>query len=226
MIALGPSAKRPPHIWFDGALDEAPLFDWGGLVMFRSIALLGLAAITLAGCDSGVNEEVQETAASQEASAPPPPPQLPGQLVRAFAGTELPALTFEDPEGNTLDLSQIDQPVLVNLWATWCAPCVVEMPALDNLARELDGDLKVLTISQDTRGAEVVTPFFEQRDFQYLEQWLDPENDLAVAFTDGGLLPVTILFDADGKELLRVAGGYEWDSEEAIAQVREALAEG
>ncbi|MEM1053625.1 MAG: TlpA family protein disulfide reductase, partial [Pseudomonadota bacterium] len=84
-------------------------------------------------------------------------------------------------------------------------------------------EVKVLTISQDNRGADVVVPFFAQRDFQYLEQWLDPQNDLAVAFSDGGLLPVTVLFDAEGKELLRVAGGYEWDSEEAIAQVREAL---
>lgn len=138
----------------------------------------------------------------------------------------MPELTLKDPQGNTLDLGALDQPVLVNLWATWCAPCVVEMPALDTLARELDGEVKVVTVSQDTRGGEVVVPFFEERDFRYLEQWLDPQNDLAVAFTDGGLLPVTILFDAEGKELLRVAGGYEWDSEEAIAQVREALAQG
>lgn len=115
--------------------------------------------------------------------------------------------------------------MLVNLWATWCAPCVVEMPALDNLAGELEGDLKVLTISQDVRGAEVVEPFFAARDFAHLEQWLDTENDLAVAFSDGGLLPVTVLFDAEGREILRVAGGYEWDSEEAIAVVKEALAE-
>ena len=130
-----------------------------------------------------------------------------------------------DSEGNTLNLGELDQPVLVNLWATWCAPCVIEMPQLDALAAEMHGEMKVLTISQDTRGAEVVVPFFAQRDFQYLEQWLDPENDLAVAFTEGGLLPVTILFDAEGKEIFRGAGGYEWDSEEAIARVREALAE-
>lgn len=193
--------------------------------MIRSIALLGAAALALAGCDSGVEAPAQESAASGgENAAPPPPPQLPGLIVRAFAGTELPALQFSDPEGNTIDLGALDQPVLVNLWATWCVPCVVEMPALDRLAAEMEGEVKVLTISQDNRGAEVVVPFFEQRDFQYLEQWLDPQNDLAVAFSDGGLLPVTVLFDAEGKELLRVAGGYEWDSEEAIAQVREALA--
>jgi len=193
--------------------------------MVRSILLASLAALALAACDSGADDSAQETAASPAASEAPPPPQLPGQVVRAFAGTELPLLTFEDPAGNTLDLAALDQPVLVNLWATWCAPCVVEMPTLDALASELDGEVRVLTISQDMRGAEVVAPFFETRDFQYLEQWLDTDAQMAAEFTDAGLLPLTILFDAEGRELLRVAGGFEWDSDEAIAQVREAIVE-
>lgn len=194
--------------------------------MVRSIACLGLAALALAGCDSGAQPLAQENAASDEQNTTAAPPQqLPGQIVRAFAGSELPDLQFSDPQGNTLDLGELDGPVLVNLWATWCVPCVVEMPALDQLASEMEGEVRVLTISQDNRGADVVVPFFEQRDFRYLEQWLDPQNDLAVEFSDGGLLPVTVLFDAEGKELLRVAGGYEWDSEEAIAQVREVISQ-
>lgn len=190
--------------------------------MLRSIAFVSLAALSLAACDSGAGDAAQESAAN--ASPSETPPQLPGQVVRAFAGTELPALTFADPQGNTLNLATINQPVLVNVWATWCAPCVAEMPALDTLAGELDGKVKVLTVSQDTR-PELVPTFFAERDFQHLEQWLDPKNELASAFTDGGLLPVTILFDAEGREILRVAGGYEWDSEEAIAMVSEALEE-
>ena len=192
--------------------------------MLRSFAFAGLMALLLAGCDNGASQTAQETAASTEQSSALPPPQLPGQIIRAFAGTELPALSFADPEGNTLDLANLDQPVLINLWATWCPPCVVEMPMLDTLAAELEGEVKVLTISQDMRGAEVVVPFFERRDFAHLEQWLDPSAELSREFAPSGLLPMTILFDADGKELLRVAGEYEWDSEEAIAQVREALA--
>ncbi len=196
--------------------------------MIRSILLASLTALALAGCDSeagDVSQRVEDEVGPSQSTPVPPPPQLPGLIVRAFAGTELPALTFEDPSGNTLNLAELDQPVLVNLWATWCAPCVVEMPTLDALAGELEGEVRVLTISQDVRGAEVVTPFFEQRDFQYLEQWLDPDTQMAAEFTDAGLLPLTILFDAQGRELLRVAGGFEWDSEEAIAQVREAIAE-
>ncbi len=195
-------------------------------ISIAPICLTGLAALALAGCDSAGEGPAQETAASDmQTTAPPPPPQLHGQIVRAFAGTELPKLTFEDPRGNVLDLGVLDEPVLINMWATWCVPCVVEMPQLDTLAGELEGEMRVLTISQDVRGAEVVTPFFDSRNFKHLEQWLDPQTSLSVAFAAGGVLPMTILFDADGREVLRVTGAYEWDSEEAIVQVREALVE-
>ena len=134
--------------------------------MIRPIVLASFAAVALAGCDSGAETPSQESAASGvQNAAPPPPPQLPGQIVRAFAGTELPKLQFSDPDDNTIDLGELDQPVLVNLWATWCVPCVVEMPALDQLAAEMEGEVKVLTISQDNRGAEVVVPFLPSATF-------------------------------------------------------------
>lgn len=133
-------------------------------------------------------------------------------------------MQFSDADGNALDLTAQDGPVLINLWATWCAPCVVEMPQLDTLAGELDGAVRVITISQDVRGADVVTPFFAKRGFARLEPWLDPDATLSAQFTPEGQLPLTILFDAKGKEVLRVTGGYEWDSPEAIALIRESLA--
>lgn len=147
-----------------------------------------------------------------------------GTVVRTFAGTPLPAMQFSDADGNTIDLAAQDGPVLINLWATWCAPCVVEMPQLDTLAAEMEGEMRVVTVSQDVRGAEVVTPFFAQKGFTQLEPWLDPDAQLSAQFTPEGLLPLTILFDAKGKEVLRVAGAYEWDSAEAIATIRESLA--
>jgi hypothetical protein len=97
------------------------------------------------------------------------------------------------------------------------------MPQLDALAGELDGEVRVITISQDIRGAEVVTPFFAEKGFARLEPWLDPETQLSAQFSPEGVLPLTILFDASGKEVLRVAGGYEWDSPAAIALIRDSL---
>ncbi|WP_407876116.1 TlpA family protein disulfide reductase [Qipengyuania nanhaisediminis] len=192
--------------------------------MLRSSALLSLVALLLAGCDRSGEDAVQETPATPGASAPAPPRVPTGELVRDFAGTPLPKVTFSDPQGRILDLADIDSPVLINLWATWCAPCREEMPALDGLAGTLEDEVRVLTISQDMRGAEVVVPYFEREALAQLEPWLDPENRLTRKFSDGGKLPVTVLFDAEGREVWRVNGAYDWDSEEAIAQVREALA--
>jgi len=129
-------------------------------------------------------------------------------------------MQFTDPAGKVLDLAAQDGPVLINLWATWCAPCVVEMPQLDALAGAMEGELRVITISQDVRGADVVTPFFAQKGFARLEPWLDPDAQMSAQFSPEGLLPLTILFDAQGREVLRVTGAYEWDSAEAIAMIR------
>ncbi|MBI1403532.1 MAG: redoxin family protein [Porphyrobacter sp.] len=172
----------------------------------------------LAGCDRPAETPAQP--ADEPAAAPA------GEVVRKFAGTPLPAMTFKDAEGNTLDLGAQGGPVLVNLWATWCAPCVVEMPKLDALAGEMEGEVKVITVSQDVRGADVVTPFFADNGFARLEPWLDPDAELSAQFSPEGVLPLTILFDARGREVLRVAGGYDWDSPEAIALIRKSLAAG
>lgn len=191
---------------------------------FRFPLIVALSLI-LTACDSAEGEPAQQANEQQQAARPAPPP-LPGQIIRFKAGTEMPVLSFNDPSGATLNTADLKgTPVLLNLWATWCAPCVIEMPTLDELAVQMGDDLKVLTVSQDIRGAEVVTPFFEARDFAKLEQWLDEDAQLATLLNQEGVMPLTILFDAEGKELFRVSGGYEWDSEESIAAIREAIAE-
>ncbi|MEO0698128.1 MAG: TlpA disulfide reductase family protein [Pseudomonadota bacterium] len=191
--------------------------------MVRLSPVVLISALLLAACDSAPADEAQPEASAPAAGAPAPPP-LPGRIVRFKAGDTIPAISVVDPEGNTLALAEIGEPVLLNLWATWCAPCKVEMPLLDNLAGELAGEVRVLTVSQDIQGAQKVVPFFEAEEFANLEPWLDTQTELGVQLADGGLLPTTILYDAHGVEVFRVAGDYEWDSEEAIAQIREALA--
>ena len=137
----------------------------------------------------------------------------------------MPAVTVSDPQGQQLNLAALKgQPVLLNLWATWCAPCVVEMPMLDELAQELDGAVRVVTVSQDLAGADKVTPFFAQRSFKKLEPWLDPGNVLGFE-VESGVLPATILYDASGKEVWRVVGEYDWSSAAAREAIAEASAE-
>ena len=103
-------------------------------------------------------------------------------------------MTLSDPAGETLDLGAIDGPVLVNLWATWCAPCVAEMPKLDRVAARYGLErLAVLTISQDMQGAKVVAPFFAKQNLPHLKAYADPENRFGFAYATG-VLPTTVLY--------------------------------
>jgi len=186
-----------------------------------SWSLICASALFLAACDSGAGDGAQP-----QEKLGVDKQELTGEIDYSFAGELMPAVNVTDPDGAELNLGALQgQPVLMNLWATWCAPCVIEMPMLDELAALKEGELRVLTVSQDMRGAEAVVPFFADRDFTHLEPWLDPANDLGVSFGGSGAMPLTVLYDAEGKELFRVAGGYHWNSEEAIAGIEAAIAE-
>lgn len=182
--------------------------------MSRLLLIALLPVALLAGCDRASDEPTQPAQGEAGAS---------GTIDTSRAGTLLPEVTVRDAAGAALDIGIIEGPVLLNLWATWCAPCVTEMPQLERLADRLEGEVRVITVSQDLRGGEVVAPFFAERSFQRLEPWLDPETALSAQFGDSGQLPLTILFDASGREVWRVAGAYEWDSPQAEAAIRRAL---
>ncbi|HEU4650775.1 MAG TPA: TlpA disulfide reductase family protein, partial [Croceibacterium sp.] len=175
-------------------------------------------ALALAGCDRQSGDAAQPQAAAANAGGE----QLDGKIDRSFAGEAIPAVELRDPSGATLATGDLKgKPALVNLWATWCVPCVAEMPLLDELAAELGDGVRVLTVSQDMSGAEAVPPFFAQRKLANLPQWFDPEMRLPPALKAPGL-PLTVLYDAEGKEVWRVMGGYDWSSAEARELIAEA----
>jgi hypothetical protein len=76
------------------------------------------------------------------------------------------------------------------------------------------------------KGAELVVPFFEEKGFANLPQWMDQENELAFGFGGGASLPLTVMFDAEGQEIWRMIGGFDWSSAEARALIAEGLAPG
>jgi thiol-disulfide isomerase/thioredoxin len=189
---------------------------------FRILLPAVLLAALVAGCDTQDETEAQggETVAAETGGE-----TFSGFVDRTFAGDQLPAVSLTDPAGATLALGEATgKPVLLNLWATWCVPCVTEMPLLDRIAGEMGDELTVLTVSEDLEGATAVPAFFAEKGFQHLPQWLDQNNDLAIAFGGGGSLPLTVLYDAEGKEVWRVIGAYDWESEEARALLAEVTA--
>jgi len=134
---------------------------------------------------------------------------------------QAPDALFQDPAGEPASIPQFaGKAVLLNLWATWCAPCVAEMPALDALAAR-EKNIIVLAVSQDLNGQEKVQAFFADRDFRKLQPNIDPELTL-MRRLGINTLPTTILYDAGGREIWRMRGMADWRGHSAARLISEA----
>jgi thiol-disulfide isomerase/thioredoxin len=124
----------------------------------------------------------------------------------------VPDTPFQDGEGDTIALSDFSGKVLVvNLWATWCAPCIREMPTLDSLQADLGGDaFHVIALSQDREGARVAKPFMVKNGWENLGLYVSDGTTFARAAKIRGL-PTTLIIGADGREVARLEGTAEWN---------------
>ena len=131
------------------------------------------------------------------------------------------AITFTDADGKETGLAAFaGQGLVVNLWATWCPPCVAEMPALDRLQAMLRAErIAVLALSSDRGGRAQVEPFYERLGLKELAIWLDPRGAAARALGARGL-PTTVIIDRAGREVARLEGEAAWDAPELVAAVR------
>ena len=138
-----------------------------------------------------------------------------------------PDIGFEDGAGVALNLSQWKgRVVLVNLWATWCAPCRKEMPALAQLQTKLGSkDFEVVAISIDRKGVEASSAFLKETGAEALKLYVEPSSKILNDLQALGL-PATVLIDRQGREIGRLLGPAEWNSPEAVSLIQAALAEG
>ncbi|MBW4709708.1 TlpA family protein disulfide reductase [Roseobacter sp. YSTF-M11] len=112
--------------------------------------------------------------------------------------------------------------ILLNFWATWCAPCRKEMPQLSELQAEFGGDaFEVVTIATGRNSPEGIKKFFEETGIDNLPRHQDPQQSLASQMGIFGL-PITVLIDPEGREVARLRGDADWASDSAKAIV-EAL---
>lgn len=180
----------------------------------------------LAGSIAGCDREKAGGGQAGEGQANVSPGQAKGlgqfeyMIDRSHKGKTAPTVAFTGPDDAPVTLAAFrGRPLLVNLWATWCAPCVAEMPTLDALAAESGETMTVIAVAQDLQGAEVVDPWFQKAGLKALQPYLDPENGLLDAANSA--LPTSIFYDAEGRELWRVVGAIDWQGDEAKALLAE-----
>ncbi|HEX3424447.1 MAG TPA: TlpA disulfide reductase family protein [Sphingomicrobium sp.] len=178
--------------------------------------LIGVCVLALCACQ----KPSQPT--SNQASAAASGEQVKG-VDRSHKGAEVPAANFNDPDGKPASLKTFaGKPTLVNLWASWCAPCVKELPTLDQLARSENGKLNVVAISQDMDVPHAsVVAFLKTHSIASLKSYQDPKMALSGAL-GAEVLPTSILYDAKGREIWRYVGDQDWTSAAAAKLVAES----
>lgn len=149
-------------------------------------------------------------------------PQIVGQ-VQNFIVAQRPGhdVDWRDADNEKVSLADFrGKVVMVNYWATWCAPCIRELPSIDRLQAELGGpDFTVVAINVDRGGKAAAAPFAERLKLENLALYLDPRNATGRA-VGVNVMPTTIVYDREGNEIGRLEGGAEWDSPEAMALLR------
>lgn len=145
-------------------------------------------------------------------------------FVRKNPPVEMAEISFEDESGAKKSLADFKgKAILLNLWATWCVPCRHEMPSLDRLQKQMGSDqFEVVALSLDRAGRDAARKFFDEIKVENLKLYIDQTMKAGNGLRAVGM-PTTILIGKDGKELGRLPGPAEWDSEAAKKLIAEAL---
>lgn len=151
-------------------------------------------------------------------------PKQPASLaeLKPAKPTSAPNVSFTDMGGRSYALSKYrGRYVLLNLWASWCGPCVKELPALANLQRTIPATrLAVVTVDVERNADHVAGQFLIAHQATELPAFADPGMKLMAATKTFGL-PTTLLIDPQGREIARATGPAEWDAPDAIAWFEE-----
>jgi thiol-disulfide isomerase/thioredoxin len=171
-------------------------------------------ALLLAGCNQPASQQAKDTDPAEAA------PSAPG-LSRANAGKAAPDTAFTDPDGEEVSIAHFaGKPLLVNLWASWCVPCVKELPTLQKL-RDEQQDVQVISISQDMGPSASVAAFLDKHKVSDFAAYQDSKMAISGAL-GAEILPTTVLYDAKGKEIWRFVGDLDWTGAEAAKLLAEA----
>lgn len=159
-------------------------------------------------------------------------------VLRAIATGDMKKMVFSAKPADAVTSGFVDQAgaaksftdfkgkiLLVNFWATWCAPCRHEMPALNRLQEYLGGDdFEVIAVATGRNPLPLIERFFKKNDVTSLAIYRDPKQELARDMSVFGL-PATMLLNTDGQEIARLRGAADWSGEDAVTLLRAVLAQ-
>jgi len=193
-------------------------------------ALIGFAAVyvTLGGSDNGASPDKSAKTQTQTKKSKSAGASLGGDLA-GFVKKSPPALlaniSFEDGSGQARTLADFrGKTILLNFWASWCAPCKAEMPSLDRLQREMGSDkFEVVALALDRKGRVAAEKFLKSTNSTQLKLYIDPTAKVGGPLNVVGM-PATILINPEGREVGRLVGPAEWDSSAAKALIQKSLA--
>jgi len=207
-------------------------------LMQIALGALILAAITAYYLFLTDGRKTGSMTAAVTAESEAPAPAVPGGVSRRLATGAMAAFlvraerkpvpdsAFQDGSGKPVKLSDLKgKVVLLNLWATWCAPCRKEMPDLAKLQKEMGSDqFEVVAVSVDRKGVEASSAFLKETGADSLKLYVEPTTAIVTDLAAAGL-PSTVLIDRNGNEIGRLVGPADWGSPEAKALIGAALAE-
>jgi thiol-disulfide isomerase/thioredoxin len=151
-----------------------------------------------------------------------------GEFIPADPPQPAPEMSLTDTDGKTVALADLKgKLVLINLWATWCQPCLKEMPSLAELPNTLGDGFVLLAVSEDRGGGKVVAPFIEKLGIDKLglgklKVYLDPESKIGRAFSVRGL-PTSIVIGPNGDVRGRIEGAADWDQANMLDPLKKLL---
>jgi thiol-disulfide isomerase/thioredoxin len=193
--------------------------------LWAIVAVLAVAAGAVVAVMAYLGRDQQGGAGTANLLDPPISGAM-AQFILSRPPRPAPVAEFQDADNNSVSLLDFGgKVVLVNIWATWCAPCVKEMPALDRLQAELgDEGLEVVAVSVDLQGAKVVRPFYEKYGIKNLKIYVDFTNSFSQV-VGVEAVPANLLINRGGKFVGQLIGNADWDSPEARALLRHYLAQ-
>ncbi len=211
----------------DGNPPRAPRKSYMAVFVMAAIAaVVGFGAVygTLGRPDNTSLSATKEPSAEKNAGeARRHAPGMPG-FVYKKTPEPLADVNFVDGTGAPKTLKDFrGKTILLNLWATWCAPCREEMPSLDRLQQQMGSEtFEVVALAVDRTGLEAARKFLDGINVKSLKLYADPTTRSGSALKAVGM-PTTILIDAEGREIGRLPGPAEWDSEDAKRLIADAI---